>query len=123
MKKEEAKPADAPIDYSVFKGKYVKIISGEDKIEYSAKVIDLYNNKIRLNLADGNGRILSLAYIHSINLIDKPLDFKLTKRIETKKRKGKKKDMLYEEESEKKDDDDGEKGEEGDLEDKASKDE
>jgi len=77
MDKEQAKPADKSIDYSAFKGgEYVKIISGKDKVEYSAKVIDLYNDKIRLNLADGTEKKLDINYIHSINIIDKPSDFK-----------------------------------------------
>jgi hypothetical protein len=123
MKKEEAKPTNEPIDYSAFKGEYVKIISGEDKVEYSAKVINLYNGKLTLNLADGNERILSLAYVHSINRIDKPIDFKLITRIETKKRNPKKKKEAWMEE-EKKGNENEEKDDEDDsLEGLVSKDE
>ena len=128
MKKEQAKPACEPADYSAFKDKYVKIVSGADRIEYSARVIDLYHDKITLNLADGTEKILSLGYIHSIYSIEKPSDFKMTAKKGTKRKKEKKKDTLnfpeIEKKTEENEDEDKEKDDDKDnLEERVSDDE
>jgi hypothetical protein len=126
MRKEQAKPADEPINYSAFKDRYVKITSGADRIEYSARVIDLYHNKITLNLADGTERKIDINYIHSISPIEKPLDFKqISPKTEAKKGKAKKKeDALNFPEIEEKNDKNEEKDDENNsLEGIVSKDE